>query len=213
MTSPAEKVYETIRHRILNQEYVPSQTLVESALADEFKVSRNTVRKALMNLVNEKLVKLEANKSAKVMFLTKEEALDLMEIRERLEGLIAYSTAKIIKKEDVKKIKHILDEMQELLSKGKYQDYSAKNDIIHDIIDELCPNKEAIALIETIRLQLRSYNKRTILITGRGEESYREHLELLNAFESNDAEKSEIIMREHIKSVRRTFIENYNMLF
>ena len=213
MTSPSEKVYQTIRNRILNQEYVPSQTLVESTLAEEFGVSRNTVRKAIMQLINEKLVKSEANKSAVVKFLSKEEALDLMEIRERLEGLIAYSTAKIIKKEDVKKIRCILDEMKELLTKGKYLEYSAKNDLIHNIIDELCPNKEAIALIESIRLQLRSYNKRTILITGRGEESYKEHIELLNAFEVNDPEKSEIIMREHMKNVRKTLKENYDMLF
>jgi hypothetical protein len=34
-------------------------------------------------------------------------------------------------------------------------------------------------------------NQRTILIAGRGEESYREHLELLKALEGNDAEENE----------------------
>jgi len=212
LTSSVEKVYSTVRNRILNQEYAPSQTLVESTLAEEFGVSRNTVRKAIMKLVNEKLVESEANKSAVVKHLTKEEALNLMEIRERLEGLIAYSTAKIIKKEDIKKIRSILDDMKKSLEEGRYLDYSAENDIIHDIIDKICPNKEAIELIESIRLQLRSYNKRTILIKGRGEESYQEHVDLLNAFEENDPEKSEIIMRNHIKKVRDTFVENYDML-
>ncbi|MFB0972843.1 MAG: GntR family transcriptional regulator [Neofamilia sp.] len=208
-----KKVYETIRERILNQEYAPSQTLVESTLAQEFCVSRNTVRKALMQLVNEKLVELEANKSAVVKFLTKEEALYLIEIRVRLEGLIAYSSAKVIEQKQIDEIKYNLEKMKESLVKGNILEYSEKNDIIHQIIDDVCPNRQAIELIESIRLQLRSYNKRTILITGRGEESYKEHLELVKALEAGDAEESERIMREHMESVRKTLIENYNMLF
>ncbi|NLY45408.1 MAG: GntR family transcriptional regulator [Tissierella sp.] len=213
LDSPVEKVYKTIRYRILNQEYAPSQALVESALAKEFGVGRNTIRRALMQLVNEKLVELEVNKSAVVKFLTKEEALDLLEIRERLEGLITYSTAKVIKKDDVDRIRSILKDMEGLLAEGNLLEYSVKNDIIHDIIDDICPNREAIELIESIRLQLRSFNKRTILIPGRAEESYKEHIELLEALESNDAERSEIIMRKHMASVRNTLIKNYDMLF
>lgn len=213
MASPVQIVYETIRNRILNQEYVPSQTLVESALAEEFSVSRNTVRKALMLLVNEKLVDLEANKSAVVKFLTKEEAINLIEIRERLEGLIAYSAAKVIKQEELDKIRHNLEKMKKSLEEGNLIEYSERNDIIHQIIDDVCPNRQAIELIESIRLQLRSYNKRTILIAGRGEESYKEHLELLKALEDNDAEESERIMRKHMANVRSTLIKNYNMLF
>ncbi len=55
--------------------------------------------------------------------------------------------------------------------------------------------------------------RRTILIAGRGEESYKEHLELLKALEDNDAEESERIMHKHMASVRSTLIKNYNMLF
>lgn len=213
MASPVQKVYETLRNKILNQEYVPSQTLVESSLAEEFGVSRNTVRKALMLLVNEKLVELEANKSAVVKFLTKEEAINLIEIRERLEGLIAYSAAKVIKQEEIDRIKYNLEKMKDALEEGNLLEYSEINDIIHQIIDDVCPNRQAIELIKSIRLQLRIYNKRTILIVGRGEESYQEHLELLKALEDNDPVESERIMRKHMTSVRSTLINNYNMLF
>lgn len=213
MTSPVEKVYKTIRNRILNQEYVPLQTLVESSLAEEFQVSRNTVRKSLMHLVNDKLVELQANKSARVKYLTKEEALNLIEIRERLEGLIAYSAAKVIKKQDINKIKNNLKEMKKLLDERNLVEYSKKNDVIHQIIDDICPNREAIELIESIRLQLRSYNKKTILIAGRGEESYKEHMDLIKALEANDSEKSEELMRRHMANVRKTLIKNYEMLF
>lgn len=213
MISPVEMVYEKIRQRILDQTYVPSQTLVESSLSEEFNVSRNTVRKALMQLVNDKLVQLETNKSAIVKFLTKEEALHLLEIREVLEGLIVYSVSKVITKKEIDKIKAILNEMRDLLDQGKLIEYSIKNDLVHKIIDDICPNREAIELLESVRLQLRSYNKRTILISGRGEESYKEHIELINALEQGDSELSEKVMRKHMSNVRKTLMENYEVLF
>lgn len=213
MISPVEKVYETIRLRILNQTYVPSQTLVESSLSEEFGVSRNTVRKALMQLVNDKLVELEANKSAIVKFLTKEEALHLLEIREVLEGLIVYSVTKVITKEDIDILRNNLVEMKALLDDGKLLEYSLKNDLIHEVIDNICPNREAISLLESVRLQLRSYNKRTILILGRGQASYKEHIDLIDALESGDPERSEKVMRKHMSNVRNTLIENYEVLF
>lgn len=212
MLSPVERVYQTIRSRILNQEYVPSQTLVESALAKEFAVSRNTVRKALMQLVNEKLVELEANKSAVVKFLTKEEAFNLMEIRERLEGLIANNAAKEIKQEELDMIRDNLVKMKKTLSNGELLEYSKINDIIHQILDDACTNRKAIELIKSVRLQLRSYNKKIILISARVEESYKEQLEILKALEMGDSEQSELLMRKHMNNVRKTLIENYDML-
>ncbi len=213
MISPVEMVYETIRQRILNQTYVPSRTLVESTLSEEFGVSRNTVRKALMHLVNDKLVQLETNKSAIVKFLSKEEALHLLEIREVLEGLIVYSATKVITNKEIENIKKILNEMRSLLDQGELILYSSKNDLIHEIIDDICPNREAIELLESVRLQLRSYNKRTILIAGRGEESYNEHIELLNALEKGDSDLSERVMRKHMSNVRKTLMKNYEVLF
>ena len=213
MISPVDMVYDTIRERILNQKYVPSQTLVESTLSEEFGVSRNTVRKALMQLVNDKLVELEANKSAIVKYLTKEEALHLLEIREVLEGLIVYSAAKVITKDDIAKLREYLNVMKILLDEGKLLEYSLENDLIHEVIDNVCPNREAINLLGSVRLQLRSYNKRTILILGRGQESYKEHIELVDALESGDPERSEKVMRKHMSNVRETLMENYEVLF
>ena len=213
MSLPGEKVYETIKHRIINHIYVPSQTLVESTLAEELKVSRNTVKKALMQLVNEKLVELEANKSAKVKSLTIEEAVHLLEIRERLEGLIAYSAAQVITEKELDILQKNLKEMKELIKENKLLEYSAINDMIHNVIYAICPNKEAIEMIQSIRLQLRRYNKRTIIITGRSTDSYNEHEALFKALEAHDPEESERAIRKHIANVRRTLKDNYSVLF
>ncbi|MBS7526968.1 GntR family transcriptional regulator [Fusibacter paucivorans] len=213
MSLSGEKAYETIKSRILNHVYVPSQTLVESALAEELGVSRNTVKRALMMLVNEKLVELEANKSARVKSLTLEEAVYLLEIRERLEGLIAYSAAKVITEKELSILRSNLGEMKGFLAENKLLEYSGINDMIHQVLYDICPNREAIELIQSIRLQLRRYNKRTVLITGRSSQSLEEHTALFHALEGGDPDEAERVMRIHIHNVRTTLRDNYHILF
>ncbi|MTI57456.1 GntR family transcriptional regulator [Geosporobacter ferrireducens] len=213
MSSSGEKVYEIIKQRIIDHIYVPSQTLVESALAEELEVSRNTVKKALMQLVNEKLVELEANKSARVKSLTMEEAVHLLEIRERLEGLIAYRAAQVITDKELDIMKTNLEEMKALIKENKLVEYSAINDILHKTIYDICPNREAVEMIQSIKLQLRRYNKRTILISGRSTGSYSEHEAIFKALEAHNPEEAERVMRQHIANVRHTLKENYSMLF
>lgn len=213
MATQVDIVYRKIRERILNQEYLPSQTLTESGLADEFEVSRNTVRKALDRLTVEKLVIQEANKSARIKFLTKDEAFQLLEIRERLEGLVTYSAAKNISDEQIKTMKDLLVVMKEELDKNDKLEYSRLNDVIHNILDDACTNKEALNLARTIRLQLRSYSKKAILIEGRGQESFKEHIELMDALEKKDPDQSEMLMRKHMKNVSMTLMKYHSMLF
>lgn len=213
MVAAGEKAYEIIKQRIIDHTYVPSQALVESTLAEELGVSRNTVKKALMRLVNEKLVELKANKSAIVKSLTLEEAVHLLEIRERLEGLIAYRAAQVITEKELDRIRSSLKEMQRLIQENKLIEYSAMNDTIHRVIYDICPNRDAVEMIESIRLQLRRYNKRTILISGRSSGSYSEHEALFKALENHNPEEAEKMMRQHISNVRQTLKENYSVLF
>ncbi|MDF2592501.1 MAG: hypothetical protein K0S75_1967 [Clostridia bacterium] len=213
MANTGERVYEVIRQRILDQVYVPSQTLVESALAEELGVSRNTIKTALMKLVNEKLVEIKTNKSAIVKSLNIDEAVHLLEIRERLEGLIAYDAASKISHEDLDKISGYLEEMRDYLNQNMLKDYSATNDKIHHLIYNACSNTEAIDIIKSIRVQLRRYNKRTILISGRSDESITEHEAIYKALRLRNPEEAEKSMRRHIANVRNVLKDNYHVLF
>lgn len=213
LLSQGDKIYEIIRQRILDHTYVPSQALVESSLAEELGVSRNTIKKALLRLANDKLVVFKANKSAIVKSLTIEEAVNLFEIRERVEGLIAYLGAQAISEKELDIIKENLENMKSCLEKGDLMGYSKTNDIIHNVLYSICPNEDAIDIIQSIRLQLRRYNKRTILISGRSQDSFNEHQNIYLALKDKDADKAEMMMRQHIRNVREVLKENYNLLF
>ena len=60
------QIYQELRRRILDGALKPAENLPEVTLAQEFKASRGTIKKALLKLENENLVVIEENKRAKV---------------------------------------------------------------------------------------------------------------------------------------------------
>lgn len=213
MAQISKKTYEIIKKRILDGTYAPGQPLVELSLAEELGVGRNTIRQALLHLENDKLIEMQKNRSATVKSPSKKEVIQLYEIRERLEGLIAYYDAKDLTDKDLDMLKNYIDMMKQYLSHNQLMEYSNTNIEFHKILYEGCSNKQAIELLKTINLQLRKYKKRTILITGRGANSCREHENIYRALSRHDSEAAEIAMREHIHNVKTTMMENYEILY
>ncbi|MGA3354150.1 MAG: GntR family transcriptional regulator [Acidimicrobiales bacterium] len=71
-----EVVHYELRRRILNDELVAGERLVESKLAEEFGVSRTTLRSALHDLANENLVEISKRRGCFVARMTASEVED-----------------------------------------------------------------------------------------------------------------------------------------
>ena len=61
-----EVVQDTLRRRILNNELAAGERLIEASLAAEFGVSRTTLRAALMELKNDRLVEFSPRRGCSV---------------------------------------------------------------------------------------------------------------------------------------------------
>ena len=85
----AEQVCERIRSAILSGELKPGAKLTEQDLAAEFEVSRTPIREAIRQLEVERLVSRTPFVGVTVTQLRPEEVIELLEIREVLEGLVA----------------------------------------------------------------------------------------------------------------------------
>lgn len=95
--APATSASDTVFYGIVNglemQTFVPSQRLVESDLAALFNVGRNSVREALQRLAAEGFVELSRHKGAAVRLLSTQDTLDVLDVAERMTGLLARSAA------------------------------------------------------------------------------------------------------------------------
>jgi DNA-binding GntR family transcriptional regulator len=64
-----------------------------------------------------------------------------------------------------------------------------------------------------LKNQMSKYNTKTILVPGRDSQSFAEHSAIYDAIKNRDPELAEALMVRHISNVRKTFEENYTLLF
>ena len=212
-TNQTTIVYEKLKERIERGDYSPAVSLPEIELAEEYDVSRNTIKKALLMLENDDLVTIEQNKGAKVRSYSKTEVLDFLELRVELEGFIVRRAVPCFTQKDIRELESIYKQMKERHEEHDLMGYSALNQQFHALIYHVCPNKTAMDLLVRLKNQMRKYNAKTILVPGRGEQSFKEHGEILEAIKQGDVAAAEACMRDHVGNVRKIFEEYYSLLF
>jgi len=94
--SAADGVFAGILHALEARQLVPGQRLVETDLAASFKVSRNSVREALQRLSAEGIVELHRHRGAAIRLLSVQETLDVLDVAERMSGLLAGAAARAV---------------------------------------------------------------------------------------------------------------------
>jgi len=94
--SASDIVFFGILSALENRRIAPGQRLVEADLVTQYDVSRNSVREALQRLAAEGLVEIVRNKGAVIRLLSVQETLDVLEVAERMSGLLARSAARAI---------------------------------------------------------------------------------------------------------------------
>lgn len=92
----ADTVFHGIVQGLAQQRFVPGQRLVEVDLAAQFGVSRASVREALQRLATQGLIELHRNKGAAIRTLSAQETLEVLDVAERMTGLLARSAAHAI---------------------------------------------------------------------------------------------------------------------
>ena len=212
MRDQTNHVHQTLRQRILDGVFRPSESLTEVALAADLGVSRATVRKALLKLESENLVVIEENKRARVRWFSIEEVVQYLEVRELLEGFVIRQSVPFLTNKELKEMSAILAAMKKSLKAHDLLQYSQNNWRFHDVIYRVCPNRPAVEMVMAIKNQLKRYNIKTMLVQGRGEDSLEEHSKILAALERRDAEGAETQMRRHIANLRTVLRTHFELL-
>ncbi|MDD3523629.1 MAG: GntR family transcriptional regulator [Candidatus Cloacimonetes bacterium] len=204
--------YEYIRSRIIDGTFRPAQRLVEAQLAQDIGVSRNTVKKVLLQIEQERLITIEDNKGARVLSLSIEEIQEYYEIRRSLEVLVVRAAVRRITDEELMRMRQILVEMVELKKNQDYDNYSKGNRRFHDIIYDASGKTVAVEMIKGIKMQLIRFQFRTMLAPGRSDNSVLEHQALLDALANRDEEAATLAITRHIDNVVDTIVK-YKALF
>lgn len=202
MTRPSEHTPTSqLRFDILGGFFAPGERLVEVTLADRYSVGRSAIRAALVELRAEGLVDIEANRGAVVRKITLDEAIEIAEARQVLEGLIAGRAAIEADDQDKEALQTIIGEMRDAVATGDNSGYSELNKTLHRSIWEMSRHDTGIDLVANLRDRSAAHQYRLAMMPGRSEQSLEQHAAVVDAIVAGDNGKASVAMQEHLDSV------------
>jgi GntR family transcriptional regulator of vanillate catabolism len=202
-------VADRIRAAILSGEFEAGARLHEIRLAGRLGVSRTPVRSAMQSLASEGLLDYAPNRGYSVRRFHTSEIVDAYEIRAMLEALAARFTAERgLTDEERRVIETALAEGDALLAKETLIDedritYGAINFTFHDTIHNASRCRMLGEMIRLCQSVPQSSHRNVVAFEYTGvRRRHDDHHRIYDAILLRDAYRAEILMREHVTSVK-----------
>jgi DNA-binding GntR family transcriptional regulator len=195
-------VYEELKNAIVDLRLAPGEPLREATLAERLGVSKTPIREALTRLEQEGLVETTSFKGAVVTGYSRQDLLDIYELRELLENAAVRAAAQSMSDASRARLGRIAQDSRRLLSGPDRSELAALLTEFDAVLFEQVRNHRIQVLIENLRDHLTRIGQLTAEIPGRIGASVDEHEKIVEAIAARDPDLAEQYMREHIRSVR-----------
>ena len=204
-TSLADQVFDKLENDIIQGVYQRGELLTELKLVEQLGVSRTPIREALRRLEQERLIE-DTGKGSRVLGITEEDLQDIMNIRERIEGLAAYYAALNLTPEGLKELTHIVDLQEFYFSKQDKEHLRQVDDQFHDMICTLSKRSVIADTLIPLMRKTRRYRRVAIDNWERTTNTMNEHRKMFEAIASGNAELAEKLATAHIVSAKEHMI-------
>jgi DNA-binding GntR family transcriptional regulator len=199
-----QRVYDHLREEILAGTLGPGAELAEVALSEQLGVSRGPIREAIGRLASEGLVTVRPRRGAVVRSLSKEEFLELYQVREALEMMAVTLAVPRLRPEDVEELQGLIDAMGEHAERREIGEFFEANATFHARLFAASGNGKLQELYRQLLGQLGRYRLRSLLLRGNLQRSVAEHAAILRAAKRGDADRAAHLMSEHIRVPQRS---------
>src|SRR5258706_5517810 len=187
---------------IVERRFMPGTKLAEQKVADIFKVSRTLVRQALNQRSRDRLVTLEPARGAFIAMPSVEEARQVFELRQMIEGAMVKRLCRHISDAQVAELREHLRAEQAAISRtdvpgrtrllGDFHVVLARmlgNDVLAQLLNDLLSRSSLISLM---------YQS-----SHSAEASFQEHVAIVDALEQRDVRAAVRLTEEHLDHVER----------
>lgn len=199
--SLADQVFEKMENDIIHGNYAHGEILTELKLVEQLGVSRTPIREALRRLEQERLIE-DTGKGSRVVGITEEDVLDIMNIRLHLEGLAAYYATVNMTYEGLQELGHIVDLQDFYFSKWDVERLRMADDEFHECICRLSKHSVIKDTLLPLHRKTRRYRKIAMEDRERAAKTLREHREIYNAIVAKNAELASQLSERHIEQAR-----------
>jgi DNA-binding GntR family transcriptional regulator len=194
-------VYDSLKIRIIKNLIAPGEPLNESMLSKELKISKTPIREAMQQLEKEGFIESIPAKGAFVSMISFQDIRELFEIREVLECEVISRAALKADPERVEAIRERFVTSESDTKKASAGHFKS-GDEVHAFIFETFGNKRLKEIYKRlqdhiVRSRIHFFNQTP---SGRSEESFREHLEILDSLKARDPVRAEKAVRDHLQN-------------
>jgi DNA-binding GntR family transcriptional regulator len=197
-----DQVREILQRDIEAGRMKPGERIFEDALAKDLGISKTPLRLALHQLKQDGIIRIASRQGIYVAMPTPTEILELIEMRELLEGLAARRTARKADADLIARMYACFAAFDEGNLAEQQLKFAAADHKFHRILVEACGSRELIKTLETINIRLHMNRFRAALSRRHDlRPIHREHMAIIRAIKARDARKAEALIRRHVRNV------------
>jgi DNA-binding GntR family transcriptional regulator len=199
-----QQIHEQLLDRILTGSLKPNQTLMERPLSVELGVSRTPLREALRHLEGERFVGRREDGTLFVQSVTVQEILEVLRIRSLLEADAARAACGQMSHDDLLQLRHRLiavrdAEVPDMAEHGKIDAE------LHGLIAQAGGGPLMRKMIADLKLRTRMFSMQRI--PSRFKPVCDEHLALIDALFTENAEAAAAATHLHLAGIRESIIQ------
>jgi DNA-binding GntR family transcriptional regulator len=202
--SLTDAAYEQLIDILIRGELRPGDVITERKMGERLNASRTPVREALGRLEAEGLVFKQANRGVTVSPFSAEAFIEILNVRQLLEGEAARLAAGHIPAARIAQIREALAVL-DAKTKPSLSDIWEVDDMLHGAIASAANNRLMASMIRDLRRRTHVFN--AYRNQSKPHFAAQENAALLDAIESSDREAARDAMVRHIARVKTSIIE------
>ena len=201
-TSLREKVATALRAAIISGEMQPGQVYSAPSLGARFGVSATPVREAMLDLLREGMVSIAPNKGFRVTEIDDAELDQITQLRLLIEPPVGRLVTPLIPASDLPELRRLAQVIVTEAEAGDLPAYTEADRVFHLTLLGYANNPRIVELIGELRGQTRLTGLTRLLENGQLVDSAREHLAIVDAIQTRDADAVQSLLQVHIGHVR-----------
>jgi DNA-binding GntR family transcriptional regulator len=204
-----QAAYEDIRLQIMEERLLPGHWLVERELCDAYSLSRTPVREILWRLVADGFLEQESNRGFSVRRLGLEQIFEIFQAREAVEGMAARLACRKGSETFRSALQTIKARIEETHIESDPARGIALGRQLHSAVMEAAHNgvlAEMHAKLNNLAALTSNITKRSAAIE---KVSGVAHVDIIDAILERDEEKSERLMRAHLRETCRQVVDQF----
>ena len=181
-----EQAYRHLQHMILTDQLSYQEIYSETKLSKELGISRTPFRDAIHRLAQEGYIDIIPSKGFTLHQLTKQDVNETFQIRSALECYCTLQITRSYESRNSKKLFRELDFIMECLKEilettKSIEEFSEYDFQFHTKIIEYLHNEQFASVFATFMYRMRRLAALSLSHKGRMEDTYQEHMNILNA--------------------------------